>query len=138
MAARPASSAWPAPLTRTRYSITRSPQVARRTGRTTTGAEVRGLSAARVSWTRGGLVRQRQSCWYQDGSAVGSPDLHFIRGQGIAKRLPRVAPRTELGHPGHLVVGVPDLDADALWFPVAPAAHGWRSWHPVPGVPAAC
>ena len=41
MAARPASTAWPAPLTRIRYSTMPSPLAARRTGPITTGAEVR-------------------------------------------------------------------------------------------------
>ena len=41
-AARPASTASPAPLTRIRSSTTPSPQVARRTGRVTTGAEAPG------------------------------------------------------------------------------------------------
>src|SRR6266496_1181533 len=90
MAARPASLAWPAPLTRIRYSTTPSPRAARRTGRITTAADRRRLSAAHSAapGSRRGVV----DAHHARADAPPEPE-HLARVVGIDARRQAVARR---------------------------------------------
>src|SRR5580704_13398102 len=84
MAARPAHTAPPVPLTRIRSSTTPSPQVARRTGQTTTGAD-RIRSSHRLGLGGGAapaLGGERGKAEGHDAEAVG--DCGGVQADGRA------------------------------------------------------